>query len=41
MAYVLSVMFCDEPNQHAAMEGDYLALEPMTTLVNVEEMERK
>ncbi|KAM2104158.1 hypothetical protein ACFX1T_002195 [Malus domestica] len=36
MAYVLSAMFVTQPNQPAAMEGDYVTTEPMMAHVNVE-----
>ncbi|KAM2662332.1 hypothetical protein EV1_009037 [Malus domestica] len=36
MAYVLSAMFFAQPNQPAAMEGDYVTTEPMMAHVNVE-----
>ncbi|KAM1329403.1 hypothetical protein ACFX2F_013578 [Malus domestica] len=36
MAYVLSAMFVAQPNQPAAMEGDYVTIEPMMAHVNME-----
>ena len=41
MTYVLSTMFCVEPNQLAMVEGDYLAIEPMMALVSVEKDRRE
>ncbi|XP_017188273.1 uncharacterized protein [Malus domestica] len=38
MTYVLSAMFCAEPDQPTMMEGDYLATEPMMAHVSVEEV---
>jgi hypothetical protein len=37
MTYVLSAIFCTEPDQHVIMEGDYLVTEPMMAHVSVEE----
>lgn len=37
IAYVLSAMFCAEPDQLATMKGDYLVPEPMMAFVNIEE----
>ena len=37
MTYVLSTMFCVEPDQPATMEGDCLATEPMMAHISVEE----
>ena len=37
MTYVLSTMFCPKHDQHATMEGDYLATKPMITHVSVKE----
>ncbi|KAM1172778.1 hypothetical protein ACFX2G_023327 [Malus domestica] len=36
MAYVLSAMFVAQPDQPAAMEGDYVITEPMMAHVNME-----
>ncbi|KAM1175647.1 hypothetical protein ACFX19_028620 [Malus domestica] len=39
MAYVLSAMFVAQPNQPAAIEGDYVTTKPMMAHVNVEMVE--
>ncbi|KAM2001058.1 hypothetical protein ACFX16_008298 [Malus domestica] len=36
MAYVLFAMFVAQPDQPAAMEGDYVTTEPMMAHVNME-----
>lgn len=41
MTYVLSAMLCAELYQPITIEGDYLALEPMTSLMNIEKVGRE
>ncbi|KAM2114753.1 hypothetical protein ACFX1Q_023255 [Malus domestica] len=41
MTYILSSMFCAEPNQPAVMEDDYLAQDPMMALVNIEKVSKE
>ncbi|KAB2625793.1 hypothetical protein D8674_017453 [Pyrus ussuriensis x Pyrus communis] len=40
MTYVVSAMFCAEPNQPTVMKDDYVAQELMMTFVNMEEVKR-
>lgn len=40
MTYVLSSMFCAEPDQPAGLKDDYVSQEPMMALVNVKEVSK-